>query len=273
LSKIRNLKIDSSMREKLEYIGLDLDDIPECLAESQDLKFKVLKGQDEKQYKQYKFIDVKDIEILLSDSNSFSELKEKYERSSPLNTYIDSTNEENVEKYYAFLNMLRKVEIEEIKKVGKEQVLLSKNIPFRVRYNGNYLWSIFYSEYSNKYFMIVPTDNANNATFFYLLKKKIENKIGDKIFVPISYLDYSGKILKKSELKDLENYLWLFTKDYPSIYEVYDKKGKVSLQIPKCGLCFSLFHISISISNQMKFSALFQGPKMMETQIHYEVAT
>ena len=49
--------------------------------------------------------------------------------------------------------------------------------------------------------------------------------------------------------------------------------GKVSLQIPKCDLCFSLFHVSISISNQMKFSALFQGTKMMETQIYYEVAT
>ena len=49
--------------------------------------------------------------------------------------------------------------------------------------------------------------------------------------------------------------------------------GKVSLQIPKCGLCFSLFHISISISNQMKFSALFQSTKMMETQMYYEVAT
>lgn len=49
--------------------------------------------------------------------------------------------------------------------------------------------------------------------------------------------------------------------------------GKVSLQIPTCALCFSLFHISISILNQMKFSALFQSTKMMETQMYYEVAT
>ena len=51
------------------------------------------------------------------------------------------------------------------------------------------------------------------------------------IFVPISYLEYSGQFLKVSDLKDLENYLWLFTKDYPSIYEVYDKKQNMSLQI------------------------------------------
>ena len=42
LSKIRNLKIDNNMKEKLEYIGLNLNDIPETITESHDLKFKVL---------------------------------------------------------------------------------------------------------------------------------------------------------------------------------------------------------------------------------------
>ena len=59
------------MKEKLEYVGLNLNDVPENLTESHDLKFKVIKGQDEKQYKQYKFINVEDIDILLSNSNSF----------------------------------------------------------------------------------------------------------------------------------------------------------------------------------------------------------
>ena len=36
---------------------------------------------------------------------------------------------------------------------------------------------------------------------------------------------------KKEEIKDLENYLWLFTKDYPTIYEVWNKKEEVSLNI------------------------------------------
>ena len=231
MPKIKNLKIDSDMEKKLNYIGLNLNDIPKNLEETNDIKFKVLKGYDEKQYKQYKFVNVQDIDILLSDSNTFSELKEKYENASPLSTYLDSYDEENMEKYYKFLDMVRKVEIEDIEKVEKEQSLLSKNIPFKVRYTGNYLWSIYYSEISKRYFMLVPTENTNYSTFFYLLKKKIEDKKNEKIFVPISYLDYSGKILKKSEIKDLENYLWVFTKDYPSIYEVTGKKGEVSLQI------------------------------------------
>ena len=76
MPKIKNLKIDNDMEKKLNYIGLDLNDIPENLEETNDIKFKVLKGYDEKQYKQYKFVNVQDIDILLSDSNTFSELKE-----------------------------------------------------------------------------------------------------------------------------------------------------------------------------------------------------
>ena len=275
MSKIRNLKIDNSMKKKMEYIGLDLNDIPDNLTESHDLKFKVLKGQDEKQFKQYRFINVQDIDIMLSNSNVFSDLKEKYENASPLSTYLDSYDEDNLEKYYTFLNMIKKVEIEEIKKVEKEQALLSKSIPFKVRYNGNYLWSIFYSDITKRYFMIVPTENTNYATFFYLLKKKIENQKGEKIFVPISYLDYSGKILKKSDLKDIENYLWLFTKDYPSIYEVYDKKGIPSLQIMGeteiYGKIKTIYKMSFDTTKEAnKFYKLLKALFILQTELpHY----
>ena len=37
--------------------------------------------------------------------------------------------------------------------------------------------------------------------------------------------------LNVNEIADLENYLWLFTKNWASVYEVYDKNNKMSLQI------------------------------------------
>ena len=77
MSKIKNVKIDSTIKKNLEYLGLNLDKIPKTLKETHDLKFRVVKGIDEKQYKQYRFIDIKDIDILLSNSNTFSELKDK----------------------------------------------------------------------------------------------------------------------------------------------------------------------------------------------------
>ena len=79
--------------------------------------------------------------------------------------------------------------------------------------------------------MLVPTEDADYSTFFYLLKKQIEKNRGEKIFVPIRNVEYSSNYLKKKEFEDIENYLWLFTKDWPLVYEVYDKNNKLTIEI------------------------------------------
>ena len=82
--------------------------------------------------------------------------------------------------------------------------------------------------------MLVPTNEYNNSALFYLLKKQIECKKKRKkenIFVPITYQEYSGSYLLKSQITDLENYLWYYTKEWPNIFEVYDKKQKMCIKI------------------------------------------
>ena len=221
------------IKKKLEFIGLDLDEIPKTLKLVEDLKFRPNSGFDEKKYRQYRFVSPKEIQILLSPTNRLDDIKEKYSKSSPLADYLEpnSEDEDEQQKYATFLRMLDEVKIEEIEKVEQEQQLINKKIPFKVRYSGNYLWQIYYSEVTDQYFMIVPTEDKDYSTFFYVLKKQIEKKKAGKIFVPISNVDYSRELLNKTEIQSLENYLWLFTKDWPSIYEVYDKSGKISLQI------------------------------------------
>ena len=223
--------IDSNMKEKIEYLRLNFEKVPKTLIATDNLNFKLFKGYDEKQYKHYKYIKISDIDILLTPTHRLDSLSERYDKASPLYMYLDSKQEENAEKYITFLKMLKKIEISDVEKIEKEQEKLAKEIPFKVKYNGNYLWQIYYSESTDRYFMLVPTEDSDYSAFFYLLKKKIENKRNERVFVPISYLDYSEDILKKSEIKDLENYLWLFTKDYPSIYEVFDQNNKNTLQI------------------------------------------
>ena len=231
MQKKKKGTLDSAIEEKIEYLGLNFEKVPKALIATDNLNFKALKGYDEKQYKRYKYVKISDIDILLTPTHRLDSLHQRYDEASPLYMYLDSINEENALKYTTFLKMLKKVEIDDVEKIKEEQEKLEKEIPFKVKFNGNYLWQIYYSEYSNRYFMLVPTEDSDYSTFFYLLKKKIENKKNDMVFVPISYLEYSGDFLKVSDLKDLENYLWLFTKDYPSIYEVFDKKGKMTLQI------------------------------------------
>ena len=227
----KKVEMDSKVQEKLDYLGLDLNKLPKSLKEYTEISFRTIKGYDEKKYKQYRFINVNDIEILLSPTNRVDSIKEKYEQALPLAFYLDNQNEDNIIYHTKFLQLLDKVSIRNIEKVEAEQKRILKNIPFKVKYTGNYLWQIYYSKTSDKYFMIVPTEDSDYSTFFYLLKKKIENKQNEKIFVPVSLVEYEGKILSTSEIKDVENYLWLFTKDYPLIYETWDKQNEVSLNI------------------------------------------
>ena len=224
-------EIIEGISDKLEYLGLDLDKIPQNLKKFEPLEFRVSRFYDEKQYRQYRYIDIKDIQILLSPTNRLTDLNEKYQKARPLCEYLDNKNEENLIKHTTFLNMLKNVSIEEIENVENEQTKLNREIPFKVKFQGNYLWQIYYSENTDKYFMIVPTEDTDYSTFFYLLKRQIENKRVGKVFVPVSNVKYSNKYLKKSEFEDIENYLWLFTKDWPLIYEVYDKKNEMTVQI------------------------------------------
>lgn len=219
------------MEEKLEYLGLNLEKIPAKIKKVEPLEFRVPKFYDEKQYRQYRYVPIKDIQILLSPTNRLDEIAEKYRKSSPLVDYLDNKKEENILKHTTFLNMLKQVKIEDIEKVEEEQNNLNKKIPFKVKFEGNYLWQIYYSENTDKYFMLVPTEDSDYSTFFYLLKKQLERTRTGKIFVPIRNVGYSREYLKKSEFEDIENYLWLFTKDWPLVYEVYEKNGDLSIQI------------------------------------------
>ena len=190
-------EVDSEIQKKLDFLGLDLENIPQNIKEYSNINFRTLKGYDEKKYKQYRFVDVADIEILLSPTNRMDSIKEKYEKAEPLCFYLDSKNEDKILNYTTFLSMLNKVRISQIEEIEEEQKNIARSIPFKVKFTGNYLWQIYYSEISNKYFMIVPTEDSDYGTFFYLLKKKLQNKKQQKIFVPINLVDYEGKILDK----------------------------------------------------------------------------
>lgn len=223
-------KIDE-IKEKLDYLGLDLEDAKNQFENYEPLKFRVPKFYDEKQYRQYRYIPIKDIQILLTPTNRLDDIQEKYKNASPISEYLDVKDEKNFIKHTTFLRMLKELNVEEIERVQEEQTKLNKKIPFKVKFERNYLWQIYYAEDTDQYFMLVPTEDTDYSTFFFLLKKQLEKKKTGKIFVPIRNVTYSDTYYKKSEFEDLENYLWLFTKDWPLIYEVYDKSGKLSIHI------------------------------------------
>ena len=111
---------------------------------------------------------------------------------------------------------------------------MESKIPFLVHYPKNQLWQIYYSEDTNRYFMLVSLKEDTFDELFYLIKKKIELekvKRDEKIYVPISYVNYSEEFLTNKQINDIENYLWVFTKNWSLTYEVHDINDKLTVQI------------------------------------------
>ena len=222
------------VKEKLNYIGLNLEEIPEFLRKNEQLEFKTIHENEFKKYKVYKFIDVRDIQILITPKNRLDPIMEKQKQAKRIINYLEPKEEEDIPLQAEFLQMLNKVEIQDIEKIDALQKAINKKIPFKVEYENNFLWEIYYSEAYKKYFMLVPLEDSDYSSLFYLLKKQIEaNKRNraSKIFVPICFMEYTGVYLKKTEIADIENSMWLFAGDWPNIYEVFDKKDVPTIQI------------------------------------------
>lgn len=225
---------DQLLKEKLEYIGLNLEKIPLYLKKMEPITFRPIKNYDDTSYKIYRYIDVKDIEILLTPKDRLDDLKEKYKLAKPLSQYIQLDETQNLEEYTTFLQMLQELDLERLKQLEYEQGKMQEQIPFEVKYKENFIWQIYYAEETGTYFMLFPTNETRTESLFYLLKKKIEAHKSRKkqyIYVPISHAEYTVDYLKRSEIADLENYLWLFTQEWPMIYQVEDKQGNCSIQI------------------------------------------
>ena len=230
----KNTEDRENLEGKLAYLGLNLERIPKVLKEFSSFSFKPAKSYDDTSYKVYQHIPVKDIQILLTPTDRLTDLNQKYKLALPVADYLDSKSERNIERFATFLKMLNNMNIEAIEKIEKEQEKLKQNLPYEVKYPNNYIWQIYYSDVSNQYFMLVPTNETNNNAFFYLIKKQIESSKSRKketIFVPVTHQEYSGQYLIQSQITDLENYLWYITKEWPNIYEVYDLKGKMTIKI------------------------------------------
>lgn len=230
------------IEEKLEYLRLDLDNIPEILKQDMSSEIKPARSYEEKKYKVYKYVNISQIKILLTKANRLNTIQEKIKMASPLYTYIapEEKNEEDLLKHTLFLKMLDDMNIKKIQEIEEEQEKLNKEIPFKVKYNENYLWQIYYSEYTKTYYMLAPIEDLDLSCLFYLIKEQItyeKTGIDKTIFVPISYLDYSKRYFTKSQVEDIEKYLWQFTKEWPLVYEVYDKEDNMSFQIVRKYQC------------------------------------
>lgn len=204
----------------LEYIGLDLNKIPKSLEPAGPIDIRNIDIKSEKDYKVYKHLAIKDINILLTNSLRLDEPVKKIESMNVLSYYLDKKNKD---ENFSFLNAVKNTYVEEIKEIEETQKNFIENMPIKVKYEKDYLWQIYYIKRTDKYYMIVPIQETKQQAFLYILKKKIE-KSKEKIYVPICNLDYESSLIENRKIGNLENYLYYFTGNWPNIYEIHKNK-------------------------------------------------
>ena len=168
---------EENISDNLKFIGLDLDNLPEFLSEPVLIKFNPSRLNNEKELKVYKYLKISDIDIFCTQAHRDDSIKEKYMKASHISNYLNSDDEKNMEKYADMLNMFERINPDGISKIEEIQTKANEKIPFCVSYDKNQLWQIYYSQETNKYFMLVSTKENTYDEFFYLLKKKIEESL------------------------------------------------------------------------------------------------
>lgn len=276
---MKNTASNGDLTNKLEFLGLDLANIPEYLKEFSPLNFNTSRLNNDKDHRVYRFVPIDKIEILITPCLRSDDIKKKYSEAVPLCKFLNPEgDEDDIERYATFLKIINSLSATEIENMITLQKALEKNEPFKVKYAKDHLWQIYYSVSTDKYFMLVCAKEETFSEFLYLLKKKIEfrnnkrAKISPSIFVPINYINYSEEYLNRDEIANVENYLWLFTKNWPLIFEVYDKKNNMSIQIVGDTYVYnkvkSTYKVKLSsMDDALKFYKLLKALFILQTEI------
>lgn len=276
---MRNVADNGDLITKLEFLGLDLENIPEYLQDFSPLNFNTSRLNNDKDHRVYRFVPIDNIEILITPCLRGDDIKKKYSEAVPIGKFLNPAgDEEDIERYATFLKIINSLSVTEIENLTTLQKALEKSEPFKVKYSKDHLWQIYYSVSTDKYFMLVCSKEETFSEFLYLLKKKIEFKnnkrarISPNIFVPINYINYSEQYLNRDEIANIENYLWLFTKNWPLIFEVYDKKNNMSIQIVGDTYVYnnvkSTYKVKLSnTEDALKFYKLLKALFILKTEI------
>ncbi len=274
------------LQKKLKYLDFNLDNIPDKLINYKPLNFNVSRLNNDKDHKVFRFVPIDKIDILITPCLRTDSLKDKYSKALPLYRYIlPAETDDDIENYTIFLKMLERMSISEIENVEKIQKQLEKKEPYKVKYAKDHMWQIYYSDSVDRYFMLVCSKEKTFAEFFYLLKKKIEFinsgvRTAPKIYVPINSMNYSEEYLNRNEIADLENYLWLFTRNWALTFEVCSKTNALSLQIVGETLVYddikSSYKVKLTNKNDaIKFYKLLKALFILQTEIknHFSFIT
>ena len=122
--------IKSDLIQKLDYLDLDLENIPEFLYDFEPLNFNLSRLNNDKDHKVFRFVPINKIDILITPCLRSDSVREKYSKAFPLGSYLaNEETEEGLERYTTFLKMLIEFSISEVESVSNMQKEMINNEP------------------------------------------------------------------------------------------------------------------------------------------------
>ena len=218
-----------STEKKLEYIGLNLEKIPNFLKTRKIEECNLIKEYRDTTYKVYKYLDVNDIQIFITEENVLANVQKKCKIAKPIDEYL---KDESLKQ--KFMQIVENVDLEKENELENEQNKFDISYPYGISYKNALKWRVYYSKTSRKYFMLISCNEKDTEAMFLLLKKQIQaekENVIIKIYVPIANEGFSENFLSNVQISEIENNLWYITKKWPMTYEVVDIYGNRSMHI------------------------------------------
>ena len=155
------------IKEKLSILGLDLDNMPTFLTESKPIVFNPSRLNNDRELKVYKYVPISDIEVFCTTAYRDDNIREKYVNAMPFGEFI-RLSQQDTDKSVQLLNVFQKISEANIRRIDIEQEKMQNRIPFQVHYNRSQLWQIYYSEETDRYFMLASLKEDTFDELFYL---------------------------------------------------------------------------------------------------------
>ncbi len=112
---------EKEIEEKLQYLGLNLDKIPKVLLKDEEIKYRPAKQNDETSYKVYKYVDIKQLDILITPSERLDDLTNKFQKADYLSSYLQPDDDiESMQKNAVFMRITPKIGLKKITRIRKK---------------------------------------------------------------------------------------------------------------------------------------------------------
>ena len=183
--------------------------------------------------KVYRYIPISKIEVMVTNHSRNDKIKDKLKDAIPIIDYIYSKEFKDFDRV-RLEYLLKDYNNSKYQEIDNLQKRLLEKEPFKITYEEDVFYEIYYMKEENKYLLVICTEDIVFKEIQYILQKKAEYYITRKeeyIYSGIANLEYSENFLYKEEIQELEDILWYSTKSWPITYELYNNKNEYSLEI------------------------------------------